>query len=416
MALVILTLGMLSGCVSDDKNKARVRVLNTSLDYDSLDLYVDSELKQSGVGNATVSGYLALDADTYTVEFARNGSSSKLSSSSEALAEESHKTFVTYGRTGNFGQLEIDEDQDEADSDEAKLLLLNTATDAGAVDVYLTGASDALSDASPVVSDLAVGTTSGYITVDSGTYRLRVTAASSISDVRLDVSDISLGSEAVAALVVTGTRGGVLVNAMLLPQQGSLELKNNTQARVRAAIGVNNSSAVTASIGTTNLVTSATPVTIGAYKLVTAGTNSVDVVADNIDAAVADQTLVAGNDYTLLVWDNSSGTQTTLISDDNRLPLDSSSLKIRLVHAMSGLSDPLTGLVDFSPFAENIALGQASSFNELTSSGTDSRLDVTSNSSTLFTQTGISLLAQGVYSLFMFGEASDTTGQLRKDR
>lgn len=417
-AIATLALMTVSGCTGDDANKAKLRVLNTSLDYDSVDLYVDGERKLAAVANATASGYLALDADTYTIAFARNGSSSKLESSSATLDKGSHKTYVTYGRTGSFGVLGIDEDQGEAASGKAKLLVLNTATDAGAVDVYLTGSSDELGDSSPIVSDLATGAAaSGYVTVSSGSYRLRITAAGSISDVRLDVSTFSLSSKAVASLIVSGTTGGVLVNAILLPQQGSLVLKNNTQARVRAAVGVSNSAAVTASMGSVNLVTGAASDTIGAYKLVDASTDIVDLTADSNDITVADQVLTAGGDYTFLVWDNSAGTQTTLISDDNRLPLANGGVKLRLINAMSGLTDPISVLVDFSPVAESVATGQASSFTELTSS-TDSRLDVTnaSTTTTLFTQTGTSLLDQGVYTLFMFGDASDTTGRLRKDR
>ena len=413
-SLLLATSGM-TGCLLD---QAKVRVLNASLDYQAIDLQVDDDVEQSGIAYATVSDYLGMDAGTYTMAFKSTGLSSTLASVSETLDDNSHKTLVAYGRTGNFDVLEIDEDEDDADSGETSLQIINAAADAGAVDVYLTDATTALDAATPVSTDVAVGANdAGYITVSSGTYRLRITAAGSTSDVRLDVPSFSLSSKQVATLVVADTAGGVLVNAMLLTQQGVLALKNNTQARVRSAVAIENGTAVTATIGETGLVTGAVVTTIGGYKLADAGAAAVTLSVDGSAVAAAAQSLTAGHDYTLLVWDNASGTQTTLIDDDNRLPRGDDAAKIRLVHAMSGLTDPTSLAVDFSPVAESLAQGQASAFTEL-SSTVDSRLDVTnaSTTATLFTQTDTSLLAEGVYTMFVFGEPTETTAKLRKDR
>ena len=251
-SLLVATSGM-TGCLLD---QAKVRVLNASLDYQAIDLQVDDDVEQSGIAYATVSDYLGMDAGTYTMAFKSTGLSSTLASVSETLDDNSHKTLVAYGRTGNFDVLEIDEDEDDADSGETSLQIINAAADAGAVDVYLTDATTALDAATPVSTDVAVGANdAGYITVSSGTYRLRITAAGSTSDVRLDVPSFSLSSKQVATLVVADTAGGVLVNAMLLTQQGVLALKNNTQARVRSAVAIENGTAVTATIGATGLVT-----------------------------------------------------------------------------------------------------------------------------------------------------------------
>lgn len=418
---VLIAVLVLAGCnfgnTTDDQ--AQIRLLNASQDYNSLDLYVDGTREAAAVAYGKASGYIGFDAGTYTVAFAANGSASKLQSASKTLAKKAHKTYVGYGSTGAFSSLQIDEDQDKPSSGNAKLLVLNAATDAGAVDVYLTTASTELANASPVFSSVSVGTaaTAGYVTVSSGTYRLRVVAAGSTTDVRLDVSSFNLASEQVAALVVADTTGGVLVNAMLLSQQDSLTMIANPNARLRAAVGIANGTAVTVQAVDTTLVSNGQAKTIGAYQQIAAGSDAIDLSVDGSAVTVANQTLTAGNDYTLLVWSNSGGTQVSLINDDNRLPLSDSGVKVRLLNAMSGLAAPISLAVDFYPVAEDVAVGQASSFTELTSS-TDSELDISNadTSAALFAQTGTSLLAQGVYTMFMFGDVSETTGRLRKER
>ena len=86
---------------------------------------------------------------------------------------------------------------------------------------------------------------------------------------------------------------------------------------------------------------------------------------NGVAVTVPNQTLTAGGEYTLLVWSNADGTQTTLISDDNRLPSSSSKAKVRIMNGLSALSVPVTLFVNFFPQLENIPLGQASAFAEV---------------------------------------------------
>ncbi len=419
LLLPSLLIMLLAGCsFSSDSNKAKLRILNVSLDYSAVDLYADGTLKHSNVSTESVSDYAALDADTYTISFKSSGASGTLKSFSTALSKKSHTTFLSYGRSGHFSAIALDEDQDLPSSDKAIVRVVNTATDAGAVDIYLTDSSDLLTDSSPIFSSVSAGdTVSDNVTVSSGTYRLRVTAAGSTTDIRLDSQSATLAGKSVQTLIITDTAGGYLVNAVSLVQQGGLALYDNTSARVRASVGISTGSSVTASMDGTSLVTGAAAASIGSYKSITAGSVSVGLTIDGAAVSASSQSIQAGNDYTLLIWDDSDGKQVSLISDDNRLPLASDGTKIRLLNAASGLGEPATLSVDFSPTAENIAVGNASDATEITSTS-DSRLDITNTNTaeTLFTQTSTSLLSKGVYTMFLFGDASSPIARLRKER
>jgi hypothetical protein len=425
-AVALLLAGILLDGCSKSSGSADIRILNTSIDYSSLDLYLNDgttntrEITAATYG--TLTSYIGVGSNSYTVEFTRNGVSSSLDSVDEKLSQNTHKTYVAYGNSGKFAILEIAEDQTQPDSSYTKVELLDAAPDAGSVDVYLTDPSVALADSSPTFSGVAGGSiaSAGYVTLASGTYRLRVTAAGSQTDIRLDsVTGITFSSQEILSIVVTGTGGGVLVNAAVLPQQGTQTVVTNPYARVRAAAGIPSGSNLTANLGGTNLLGAAAANTVSQYTLVTAGTQTLNLTLNGTALPASSQVLTAGDDYTVLVLNGTavSGTTTTLIADDNRFPSTSTYAKVKLVNAMSGLGDPVSLNVNYTPVASAIALGAASPSTEVTA-GTNTEIDTVdaNTSTTLFTNTTATLNASGVYDLFMFGSSASPIGALRINR
>jgi hypothetical protein len=419
--LAALSALLLSGC--DDgggSGHTNLRLVNVSPGYDSLDLYANAadddtdRQRVAGVTYETVSSYTQLESGTYNVKFKRSGvTSTLLTVSSRAFADDTHHTFVAFGSTGHFASLPVDDDVAPPDSGRAKVQVLNVA-EAGSLDVYLTESSVSLDDATPVVAGVAAGASGGVSTIDSGDYRLRVTGASDSEDLRLDVPNITLDSRQVLSLILTATRGGVLVEASTLPQQGSLTKFANTKARIRGAVGTT-AGPVVMRVGGVGVLNGAVGV-VGNYAQVEAGSVPVTLTVNGVVVAVPNQTLVAGGEYTLLAWTNASGTQTTLIGDD-RLPTASGKAKIRVINGLSSLDVPLTLAVNFSPIAEGIALGQASIFTEV-DDGTDYQLDVTNTdtAANLVTKTSVTLQSAAVYTLFMSANGTTVSGTLRKDR
>jgi hypothetical protein len=431
-AIALLLAGIfLDGC-SNSGGNAQIRVLNASIDYSSLDLYLDNGTTNTreiaAAADGTLTNYLSVGAASYTIEFTSNNVQSSLKSVNENLAKNTHRTYVAYGNSGKFGTLEILEDQDQPSASYTKVELLDAAPDAGSVDVYLTDPSVDLSNSSPTFSGVAGGSIagggttagSGFVTINSGTYRIRVTAAGSQTDIRLDsVTGITFSSQEILSIIVTGTSGGVLVNATVIPQQGTQTVVNTTYARVRAAAGIPPGSNLSANLGGTNLLGSAAANTVSQYTLVPAGAQTLNLTLNGGALPASSQTLTAGADYTVLVLNGTSvsGTTTTLIADDDRLPSTSVYTKIKLVNAMSALGDPLTLNVNYTPVASAIALGNASTSSEVTA-GTNTEIDTVdaNTSTTLFTNTTATLTGSGVYDLFMFGSSASTVGALRINR
>jgi hypothetical protein len=424
--LAVTALAILGACKTgddDDQGDAKIRLLNLSTGYSSLDLITnldaedddEDETRSEAVALNTVSGYVTLDPDDYTIKLKRTGSGSILRSfSGEELVEGTINTYVAFGEVGAFGALRLDDTQDEADAGETKLSVANVSS-AGALDVYITDTDTELDDTTPVLS--GVGAALNSFSTDSGTFRLRVTANGDNADVRLDIPDFSLPDRGVVTLFLTATQGGTLVNAVYLPQEGEPSQLLNTRARLRGAIGVANGGSASIQAGGKPVLAAATAGVIGSrYTLLDAGDVPLTIVVNGVAAQVPDVSLQAGADYTLLVWGSAGAVQASLIVDDNRLP-SGGNARLRLLNGMSTLGAPLTLSMDFSPLIEGTPTGEVSDIIEVTS-GSDRQFDIsnTSTATLVLTRGSLTLQANSVYTFFMTDNGNTPIGVLRRDR
>lgn len=418
---LLLSFGLVAcgdfGSLSD----TRVRLVNATSDgYESLDLYVDGDREITGVAVDRVSGYTGVDAGDASLAVARTGSSTLLAASDQTFARDKDYTLVAYGAVGTLRTVLLTDDEKDADRGKARLRLLNGARDAGAIDVYLTSPGDPLDDASPVAANVAPEALSDYSTVNSGDYRLRITAAGDRADVRLDVPLLRLASRQVATLIVGGTAGGVLVDAALVEQGGPLTAFVNPQARVRVVAAIAGGARVDVDAGGTALAAGQVSPQIGPYARLAAGRLPLAVRVDGRPVAVPLLDAAPGTDFSVLVHGRAAAPLVTVFADDNKLPTAAGSAKLRLVHAVAGLPETMTLQVGFTNRG-TAGYGEAS-LPQTQAAGSGQQLQVTSPTppAVKFALDDLRLDAGSVYSVFMLGSFDDpaTTlaATLRKDR
>lgn len=415
---------VLTACGGSDSNGgASVRLVNASPGYDSLDLYVEDTLEISGVEFGTASSFNDVTSGDVTTALTRNGSATELLTQTRSFSKDKSYSVVAYGWEGDLKSVAILEDEDAADSGESSISILHTATDAGSLDIYLTGEDDDLDSSTPVASSVDGGSRSSFNTVDAGTYRLRVTAEDDTTDVRLDISGVTVESKGVYTVVLVPTSGGLLVDALMLQQEGDLTPLLNTQARVRLVANMAGGVSVGMSVAGTRLASAATSPTITEYVKVTAGSVTVNTSVGGSSLAASTFTVPAGADVTFLVTGSSaSDAEITMITDDNRLPTSSTKYKIRLLHGSNLLaSESLTLTIDLSDAISNQTFQGASSYvSKTSSSDADVTVNTLSSTTAVVDLTGdnsVSLAAKGVYTLFVYDTAAGaTTGKLKKER
>ncbi|MEJ6003185.1 DUF4397 domain-containing protein [Paucibacter soli] len=418
MAGASLLLGACGGGNSSSSGDTSLRLLNASSGYGSLDLTVNSVSVNSNIAYANAGSYASVSTGATSSQVLASGVGTTAASTTPSLASGSHYSLIAYGWAGALRTTLLQEAEAAADSGKSKLLVLNLASDAGALDVYLTPATDSLDNATPIATNLAGGSGSGYNSINAGSYRVRLTGYGNKSDMRLDIPSITLDSTGVSTLIVTATEGGVLVNGLHVKQQGAVTNYPGAVARARVVAAVAGNASVSGLLGEVSLLPSSVAPTIGEYKTVAAGNSAkLDLTVNGQALSVANPSLKPGGDYTLLVWGDAAAPQLSLLADDNRLPTTLSSAKIRLINGVASLNTGLTMSVDYSAIATNVVPGSSSANSSIPSS-TASLLSVSSPTSgtPVFSIASLPVLSSGVYSVFVMGGASNMLGTLRRER
>ncbi len=428
---------LFSGCNggTSTAGTASLRLLNASPGYPALDLQVAGvSTSSSNLGYGAVGTYVSASNAGVSTVVTATGSTAALSTATRTLTKDAHYTLVAYGPSGALKSALISEDVVAPVAGLAALNVLNLAPDAGAVDVYLTGNADDLGNATPIANAVSGSGSTGYISLGAGTYRLRVTGNGDKSDLRLDVAGLVLGSAQVATLMLTqssvnvptGVAGGVLVNSVLLVQQGAATALSNNQARVRVVSAVSGNGVVTANAAGSRLADKATSPSIGNYTLLPASAQAAvggSVLSGGVSYpwSAPNQALVAGGDYTMLVWGDATKPQFTLIADDNRYPSVTTRSNVRLVNATTGASTALTLQANLFPIANNIAQGQASSYVSVAAdAATALNIDATGKFGWYASgPIGVKFVAKALYTVFVFGDSASTSTpqvQVRQER
>lgn len=418
LALPLLAAAVaLPGCGGGDATRAELRLVNAGIAYPALDLVVGDRVVQAGVAYGDRAAYAAVDAGGADLRIARAGSPAALASLSARLSERRHYSLVAHGGEGTLRATLLDEGASAPDRGKASLRVLHGAADAGAIDLYLTAPEVALADAEPLFASAAAGATTGFMTVDAASWRLRVTAAGKRDDLRLDLNPVALASRQEATLVVTPSAGGVLVGALLLMQGGAIDRLDGAHARVRAVAGVTASASVAASVGGVVLIDGVGAPAIGPYRLVPAGAAAATLNVDGAAVDVPATTLAPGTDHTLLVRGTPAAPLASWIADDNRPPVLAGSARLRLLNGLADLAEPLSMTLDFTPVASGVAPGTASAPVRVDAS-TGARIAVSAPGfgTPLYTVEDRPLAGGGVYTVFVLGAADAAQGIPYRDR
>jgi Domain of unknown function (DUF4397) len=410
----------LVGCGGGGKSSSvNVRVVNATLTHTSLSLLANSSTIGTATALDTVSGYSGITSGSPSLQVNDATTGTVLATTAPSLASDQHYVVIAYESGGTVRTAVIQEDTAAPSTGTAILRVLNAASDAGAVDVYVTDPATDISTLSSPTFSFTSPTASGFLSFAPGTYRLRVTGSGNTADLRLDILSFTLASQQIATAVLTPTIGGTLDNGSILTQQGVYTAARNTSARVRLAGAVTNGATVSAAAAAVSLGSNVVAPSVGAYVLVPAA-STFNVLVNGATVAAPATTLAAGSDATLLVYGNAGSAVTSLVTDDNHLPATTTNLKIRLVNGLTGAAAPaLTLDANFAIVASNIAPGAASSYSTVpVVTGSTTTLQVVSPNSLnpINSPTSIPLPGNAVYTLFMVGDKAAPITVLRKDR
>jgi len=417
-ALFIGLTALLSACVGggggDDNGNASVRVINATSDLSSVDVYLGTTNSFPNNTTDTLGSYASVGAGTYDIKITSSGNTTSLLGNTYTFAKNQHYTAVVWGRSGALSMATVPEDEDTSliTSGNSAVRLYNATSNTGSLDVFLTQAgNDDLSNATPTISAIGSGALSGFRQLQAGDWRLRVTGAGNINDLRLDIP-LTLSAGNFQTLVVTAGNGGVLVNGALLVQQGAVTQLKNTQSRVRVLASAEQRAAVAVQMDGSTISTLRSP-NVGPYVLVNAGAHVFNVLLDGVSVSNASQTLAPGSDYTLIGYGSAGAGLSKLFADDNRLPA-AGYYRIRLINGIAG-SDPLSLSVDYAVLVSDIPPGASSVPITASSTATTTTRHIevqsTSGLASIYSADPF-LQSVGVYTVVLLGGNVDSTSNL----
>ncbi|MDQ6629193.1 MAG: DUF4397 domain-containing protein [Pseudomonadota bacterium] len=427
-AMAISAALLIAGCGGKSStSSASVRLLNATVSHANLSLLVNSNSVVGPVPTDTVSNFVNADSGSPALQINDAGTGTALVTTSPSLASSQHYAVVAYESGGTLRTAVIQEDNAAPASGTAALRIFDAATDAGAVDVYVTDPTTNLSTISSPTFSFGAATqaqSGAFLSFAPGTYRVRVVGAGNIADVRLDIPAVVLASQQLATVFLTPTTGGTLANGGVLLQQGTFAASRNTNARVRLAAAVTSGAAVSVSAGASAVATNVVAPTVTAYTTVPAGA-ALNISVNGASVAAPATQLTAGSDSTLLVYGSAAAPSVNLIADDNHVPTAASNYKIRLLNGLNatvaGPPPPLTMDVNFAVVASNVPAGSASPYAVIGAS-TSTQLEVFSPTKVtpLYTSaastTPLAIPGGAVFTLFIFGDVNSPVSVLRKDR
>lgn len=385
----------------DGDSNTQVRLLNATRSYAQLDLSVNDKTVNTKVAYAAVGEYASVGTKETATKVLTSDVGTSISATTPTLEGGSNYTFITYGFAGAVRTSVLQENQTAPEANKAKLMVLNLAPDAGALDVYVTTATDDINSATALTTNLSGGSGSGYIQINSGTFRVRVTGYNKRSDLRLDIPAVTLDSASVNTLILTASEGGVLVNGITMVQKGAVKNFANTQSRVRTVAALTNGGTVASTINGQQMFSTAISPLISDYVTTNAGASTLSLTVNGAAFNVTAPTLGAGKDTTLLVWGDPAAPKLSVLDDDNRLPTVSGNVKVRLVNAIPTQTAGVSLNVDFSAIASNVLPGTASTPNSIGSTAS-SQVDVTvpTSATPIYTNTTLAFPANSVWTFF----------------
>lgn len=180
-----LSLGALSGCQSveiNSANVAQVRFIQASPNAPGIDFYAGATAEAYNVGFGYGTSYVPIVPGNYTINADQAGTRTVLATASQSMATGKQYTALLGNVLGSLSETILTDQNTPAPSGEISVRVIDQATRAGAVDVYLVPSSGKLTTTA-LISNLAgmnFGTNTGYINIPAGTYAIAVVPAGTV--------------------------------------------------------------------------------------------------------------------------------------------------------------------------------------------------------------------------------------------
>jgi hypothetical protein len=183
-----------------------LRVIDASYIAPAVNVSVENQVIATNIGQGAITQYgtIAPSNDAAIDVTAATGGKTLVETNGTLLAGHQHSVFLTDNGAAptSYTVTVLEDQQVSAATGHSAFRFLNQAPKTGAVDVYMVPGSSTLANSIPLVADLPVGNTAGYISFTSQTVTLVITPTGTLKPKYTSTPMSLTGGEVRTVLIV----------------------------------------------------------------------------------------------------------------------------------------------------------------------------------------------------------------------
>jgi len=423
LGLAVVALAVLVGCTAESggyntTSPPKIRFFNAAFDIGAINADVGTVQTITGLNYEQFATYHSASLGNQPVTILPTGTTTPLITSSVSFDNGQRWSHILYGRPNAPQALIVADNVDLSGGGKYKVRLVNAATEAGPLDVYVTAPGAPLDTATPTLAGVTLGGVSDFIELDAGSVEVRI-VPSGTKSVFYDSAQITLSERNAYSLVAYSRGDPAQVNVGLLTHDtlGSGSLQNSAVGKVRV---VNATPAVpsmnVASDGTA-VATGVAYATASPYAVTGAGAHTVTVQAagaPNVDILTGGVTFPPGGDASFVVFGTPGALVGITLSDANFLPMTAGNARLRVVNAGTGLGSAST-FINGALAVGALPNGATSLYFELAPATYAVSFHDVASSGVILDIPAVTLAANHTYTLFLIGTPTAPAYVLTQD-
>ena len=218
----------LSGCqtVSGSTSASQLRIIDASYNAPAINVYFGGTELAGNLGQGSITGYATLKpSNNVQIKVTATSSTKSLGTANTSLRAGTSQSVLISDINAVYQVTVLEDQATPAPSGHSEFRLLNQAPSTGAVDVYfLSGTSATVyATAKPVITALAVGATSGYVTIPSSTLYMVIAPTGTT----LSTTDTTIYTSAAFDLVGGEVRTVLIVDPILVTEPVQVYIAND---------------------------------------------------------------------------------------------------------------------------------------------------------------------------------------------
>ncbi len=416
LLLSLLALVFLAGCGGSGRpqNSVDVRLFNAVAGSEPLEILIDDSVSSPGVAFGSAGLYTNLPFGSRVVKVRSTTTGEVIAQVEGNFGPNGIYTMVAQGTRAAPSVVPMNEDNAQLTSGRIRLRLLGSAPESGALDLYLTPTTD-ISASTPQLAGVPFSAAGTYVNLDAGTYAITITV-NGTKEVVFQAAPQEFSTNTRATIAALSSAGGKLVAAVLLPTLGESRALANTLSRLKAVNAVPGSTPYNFRVDGTLVFASVPYQGTSDYATTVSGARTLRLEPANVpgtSAATLAATLQPARDLTVVAAGTAASPRLLLFADDNTSPV-AGLARLRFANMRA---DGLAVDVRRNGASAVTALAADAKSPYVSVTATEAQtIDLLAGGAVAASTGSVTLAANGVYTIYLFGTASALSTRVVRDR